>query len=59
MAADLGIIQDPEVWFKFLDYRNLTTHIYNEDQAEEVFSHLPSFVSEVEKLISKIETEDK
>ena len=54
VAGDLGLITDPSVWFDFLKDRNLTTHLYSEKDAAEIFSHIPSFISETERLISKI-----
>lgn len=54
VAADLGIIEDPLPWFEFLKYRNEATHLYDEQKAQEVFSHIPHFISAVETLISKI-----
>jgi nucleotidyltransferase substrate binding protein (TIGR01987 family) len=59
VSADLGIVENPNVWFDFIKDRNLTTHIYSESEAEKIFSHIPSFVRETEKVIFKIETEDK
>lgn len=54
VAADLGIIDDPLPWFEFLKYRNEATHLYDEQKAEEVFSHIPNFMSAVDLLIAKI-----
>lgn len=54
VASDLGIIENPEIWFDFLRDRNESTHLYNEDQAKLIFSHIPSFIAEVEKLLSNI-----
>ena len=56
IASDLGLVNNPEVWFDFLKDRNLSTHLYNEDEAIKIFSHLPNFVSECEALIEKIES---
>ncbi|MBA4386259.1 MAG: nucleotidyltransferase [Anaerolinea sp.] len=58
VAADLGIIDNPEIWFDFLKDRNESTHLYSEDQAKSIFSHIPSFINEVEKLLSNI-SQDK
>ncbi len=54
-AAKLGLINNPEVWFKLLKSRNLTTHTYNEDTAEEVYQDAKKFLPEVVKLIEKAE----
>lgn len=54
VAADLKLIENPEDWFTFLKDRNETTHLYSEDQAREIFSHIPNFIEKVESLISKL-----
>lgn len=54
VAADLKLIDSPEDWFTFLKDRNETTHLYSEDQAKEIFSHIPNFIDKVESLISKL-----
>src|SRR3989344_3878419 len=51
VAGDLGLIDNPTIWFDFLKDRNLTTHIYSKEDTVKIFSHIPSFVSETEKLI--------
>jgi len=52
IAADVGLIDDPVPWFEFLKNRNRTTHLYDEKEAREVLSHLPSFVNAVEALLA-------
>lgn len=54
VAADLGLIDNPLIWFDFLESRNEATHLYNEQKAEEIFIQIPNFIDSVEKLISKI-----
>jgi len=54
VAADLGLIDNPLIWFDFLKSRNEAAHLYNEQKAEEVFSQIPNFIGAVENLISKI-----
>lgn len=36
-ALEEHFIQDIEPWFAYLEARNTTSHIYNNDQAEKVF----------------------
>jgi nucleotidyltransferase substrate binding protein (TIGR01987 family) len=55
VAADLKIIDNPEDWFVFLKDRNETTHLYSEDQAKEIFLHIPDFIKKVEGMILKLE----
>jgi len=53
-AFEEGHIEDVELWFKFLEARNLTTHIYNSVQAEKVVKVAKEFLPNVEKLLKKI-----
>ena len=55
-AAELHLIDDPTIWFEFLKDRNRTTHLYDEKQAKDVVSHLPSFVKETEILIKSLQS---
>ena len=51
-----GIIENGEAWMEMIHHRNLTTHIYNEDTAEEVVSAILNiYFSEFETLLTKIE----
>lgn len=59
VAGELGLIQNPTIWFDFLKDRNLTTHLYSEKNAIDIFSHIPSFIIEAEKVIDLIEHEMK
>ncbi len=54
VAGDLKLIDDPEKWFTFLKDRNQSTHLYDESKAQEIFSHIPDFIKEVDSLISKM-----
>lgn len=54
VAADLGLIDEPLIWFDFLKSRNEATHLYDEQKANDVFSQIPNFIVAVENLISKI-----
>lgn len=53
-AADLGLIDDPMVWFEFLEARNLTVHTYKEEIAKQVYQKASEFIPHVERLIEKI-----
>lgn len=48
--ASIGWIDNPETWFEFLKQRNMASHIYNEEIAIEIFSVVPSFITESKKL---------
>ena len=42
--ARLGWIDNPDDWIYFLEARNKTSHIYNNEIAEELFKIIPSFL---------------
>lgn len=52
-GARLGLVADPELWFEFLKARNLTTHLYEEKIAKEVYQKAKVFVKALEILIAK------
>jgi nucleotidyltransferase substrate binding protein (TIGR01987 family) len=39
-GAQMGLIKDEAVFLSILEYRNLTVHTYNEEQAERVFTFI-------------------
>ena len=50
-----GLIEDGEAWMEMIRHRNLTTHTYDEETAEEVVSAiLGTYFSEFETLLTKI-----
>ncbi len=51
-----GLISDVELWLRFLDDRNLTTHTYNEKTAHDVYETAKEFAQECRKLILKVKT---
>ncbi len=57
VAADLGLIDNPLIWFDFLKFRNEATHLYDEQKANDIFLQIPKFIDAVENLISKISKE--
>ncbi len=54
MSALEGFIDDVEIWFDFLKKRNLTTHTYNEHEADEVINICASFSQEMIKFLNHI-----
>lgn len=53
--AQSGYIQAPDVWLKAIDMRNLSSHTYKEDLAEQVYDFVVSFVPELKSLKTKLE----
>jgi hypothetical protein len=55
LSAELGLIKDPEVWFEFLDVRNSTSHTYDVNVLDQIFSLLPRFTQELDLLIKNLQ----
>ena len=53
-AAKLGLIDDPEKWFYFLEERNLTVHTYKEKLARQVYKSAKEFILYAEKLLKSV-----
>ncbi len=53
-AARIGIIDDPVVWFKFLEHRNISTHTYKEDEVRSIYKDIKDFPPLVKSLLAKI-----
>jgi nucleotidyltransferase substrate binding protein (TIGR01987 family) len=57
-AAAEGLIRDFAAWGeKYLATRNLTVHTYENDALSNVWKVLPSFLSDLDYLISKVQGE--
>ncbi len=60
--AQLGYVDNPEAWMTVLNARNYTTHLYNEDVADQVYDqakHLPALGDELLAVAGKKLKEDK
>ena len=58
MAALEGFIPDPEIWFEFLQKRNITVHSYNEAEVEKIISICPVFSNQVNIFLKNIGIKD-
>lgn len=52
--AQSGYITDVEAWLKAIDMRNLSSHTYKENLANDVYAFIQNFVSELEALVKKV-----
>ncbi|MEJ5338985.1 MAG: nucleotidyltransferase substrate binding protein [Aquificaceae bacterium] len=50
LAFSLGLIDHDEYWLKICDFRNLTSHTYNEELAEKIYRELPEVLKYFKKL---------
>lgn len=53
-AARIGLLDEPEVWFTYLEARNLTTHTYDLEIAEKVYIKAKQFNSDLKILLPKL-----
>lgn len=56
-AFQLKLIDYDERWLKMIDDRNLTTHLYKEEHADEVYSRLPDYLEMFKKLLINLQAE--
>lgn len=54
-AAEVGLIENIEIWFEYLKARNLITHTYNEKLSDKVYSEAVKFGAEVDNLLKTFE----
>lgn len=53
-AAKQGYIDNPEQWFKFIETRNETVHVYNQENIDSIIHDIEGFLSALESLINKL-----
>ena len=54
-AALAKLIDDPEVWFDFLDKRNLTSHTYEQENVDTIIAIFDLFSAELDKVIERMQ----
>ena len=55
LGAEHQLISDSERWMEYHEARNLTSHTYNEDAAENVFAEATEFIHDAKQLLSALE----
>jgi len=58
LAAKDTIIDQVDIWFDFVNYRNQTVHVYNPIIAEEIYQNLPTFQKLTNDLIYKLKSNE-
>ena len=53
--AKASWLDEPELWLLFLESRNEVSHMYKEEVAKTIFSRIPTFVKQCDKLISMLD----
>jgi nucleotidyltransferase substrate binding protein (TIGR01987 family) len=59
VGYEQGLIEDPEKWFLYLRMRDLTSHVYDEAKATEVFQGARQFLPEVKDFLVRLRTRNK
>ncbi len=52
-----GFISSMEIWDEMREDRNDTSHEYNEEQAKEIYSRIPSYAAEFKLVLEKLTTD--
>jgi nucleotidyltransferase substrate binding protein (TIGR01987 family) len=55
IAAEHHLIKDVETWFDYNRARNLTSHTYKEEHAENVFNAAEKFLDDARELLNALE----
>ena len=54
-AYALGLIKNESVWLEMIEQRNLTSHVYNEDEVKGILSRLDEYRQNFEELLAHLE----
>ncbi len=55
-AAEKGLIDDVQAWFNYRQMRNITSHTYNDDKAQEVYTGTITFIKTAKRLLAQLDT---
>ena len=53
--AQNALIDEVDIWLQAIEQRNLSSHTYNEDLAEEVYTFIVKFYPNIQKLAETLE----
>ena len=54
ISAQLDFIENPEDWIKYLESRNLTVHLYDQETADMVYNKAKEFISDAQSLLETV-----
>ncbi|WP_439256737.1 nucleotidyltransferase substrate binding protein [Lonepinella sp. BR2271] len=54
MAAQFGLIDNPNQWVEFRKMRNITSHTYDQTKAEKVYSEMADFLQSSRFLVEQL-----
>jgi len=53
-GAERGLIDDPLAWFNYREKRNLTSHTYDAEVAQDVYQAALTFLTDAENLLARL-----
>ena len=59
VAAEKGLIQNIEAWFEYRQMRNITSHTYDHEKAQQIYDMTSDFLKDASKLLNKLEQRDE
>lgn len=54
-AGEKGLVVDVEAWFRYRRMRNVTSHTYNHEKAQQVYRDSAAFVDDARSLLKVLE----
>lgn len=54
LAAKAGLIEEPSRWFIYGDARNMTSHTYNQETADEVYQSAYGLINDATYLLTQL-----
>ncbi len=55
IGYEQGLLRDAEAWLLYLQRRNLTSHVYDQSIAEQIFRTVPDFLEDARWLLARLE----
>jgi nucleotidyltransferase substrate binding protein (TIGR01987 family) len=55
LGFEQGLLRDSAAWMRYLQRRNLTSHVYSEVIAAQVFEVIPEFLDDARFLLTELE----
>ena len=58
-AYAIGLLTNESVWLEMIEQRNLTSHVYNQDEVKGILVRLDEFCQNFEELLARLEEKSK
>jgi len=57
--VEKGLVQNIDVWFEYRQMRNITSHTYDHEKAQQVYEMTIGFLQSARELLNKMEQRDE